>query len=243
MSISVVTSGVTNSGGNNDILTFMKPAASNGDLMVLQIVHRGNKTGGSGGLTNIPTDMYPIQGITNPINTGAGSGDTRMHLFTHRITPSSPASWTFTLAANDYWIGFYVLLRGVDTTAAVDGAISAANTLTTPSITTTVANTMLVYMTGSWHSGGAVRSYTPPSGMTKKEETQQSGSVGMLATEVVATAGATGTRTAIKTPTDGDDVCALAAFTPASGNVFAWNGSVWQNPTVKQIWDGSKWIQ
>lgn len=116
---------------------------------------------------------------------------------------SEPADYTWTAAPAGQLVGGILAFSGVDTASPVD-VENGQNTLSglthaTPSVTTTVANAMLV-TSHTYSSGGT---WTPPTGMTEAVDV----AAGLQAIEVnyvlQAAAGATGTKTATAS-TDAD---------------------------------------
>lgn len=127
---------------------------------------------------------------------------------------SEPANYTWTFSASTGSAGGIQSFSGVKTSSPinVDGGLATASSLShaTPSVTTTMANTMLV----TSHTFSSPSTWTPPTGMTESLDVVGGG----LTTEgnraLQAAAGATGTKTA--TAAGGSDVGAthILALTP-----------------------------
>jgi RHS repeat-associated protein len=113
---------------------------------------------------------------------------------------SEPANYTWTFAGPvTGTVGAIVAYSGVNTTTPVDVSGGQANassaSVTAPSVTTTVANDMLVGFFGTANDA----TFTPPSGMTERSDIlahTASDSSAESADVVKATAGATGTKVA-----------------------------------------------
>ena len=115
---------------------------------------------------------------------------------------SEPSSYTWTISANTGAVGGILTFTGVNTSTPIDveNGQNTANGLThaTPSVTTTVAKTMLV-TSHSVHIGGHL---TPPVGMTEAVDVAsvavpQTIGISLEINYVIeASAGATGTKTA-----------------------------------------------
>jgi hypothetical protein len=112
---------------------------------------------------------------------------------------SEPSSYTFTINSSQAIAGGMLAITGASGTPinAALGQVTATNTLflTAPSITTTAPKTLLVY-------GGAINTplfITPPAFMHEQFDVGTSGPYNVeteVATQQLATTGATGARTA-----------------------------------------------
>jgi outer membrane protein assembly factor BamB len=117
-------------------------------------------------------------------------------------TASEPANYTFTATGNTGIAGGIMAFSGVDNTTPVDvsasSAIVSGTAFAAPSITTTVANTMIV----TAHEFSSSERWTPPTGMTEAVDVaslapSNSGGVAVEGNYTTQAAiGATGTLTA-----------------------------------------------
>lgn len=114
-----------------------------------------------------------------------------------KLASGEGASWTWTMANSGVSLAHVVTVQDPDTTTplpASGGQTNASSgSSTAPSITTPVANCLVV---GFFSCSGGFQSHTPASGMTERGDTSNSNHCLESATEVVASAGATGTRAA-----------------------------------------------
>jgi MSHA biogenesis protein MshQ len=144
----------------------------------------------------------------------------RKSTYVRVATGSEPATYTWTFSGSRLAAAVIHAYAGVDTANpinAVGGQVNASGVaVTAPSITTTVANTMLVGFFAKQSSG----TWTPPAGMTERGEingaggSQTTSATGVDA--VVAAIGPTGTR--IATASSGAlNVGHLVALRPAAG--------------------------
>ena len=120
---------------------------SPGDVLVAQV---GNKGGGTATLT-APAGWTSIRR-----DTAMRSGNTPQvtsALFWRVVVAGEPSSATFTTTSTVDMVGGIAAYRGVSTAAPVDVSdvrTGTSTTATTPSVTTTVAHTMLVDFTAKW---------------------------------------------------------------------------------------------
>ena len=208
-----------------------------GDVMVATIASRPSST-------NFTTPV----GWTVLANTAAtlpGDGITsRMASYWRVATASEPASYTWPFsAASDGVTGSIVSFSGVDTGNPVD--VSATTTTpsgythSAPSVTTTLANTMLV---SSHAFTSSTSGWTAPTGMTEAIDIashSRPNAVGMsleINYESLAASGASGTRTATASASGTDAGYGIAralALRPAlvepladwRMDEFSWNGT------------------
>jgi len=173
-------------------ITLSKPAgAVPGDVLLAIAAHQ------SGSATNLSAPG----GWTAVPNTDYSDGNAaRIHAW-YKITGSAePSSYTFTLSgAGQAIAGGIVAITGATSTPinASLGQVNGTSSfyLTAPSITTTSAKTLLVY-------AGAVNAplaITPPAFMGERFDVRTNGSFNVsleAATQVIASSGATGVRTA-----------------------------------------------
>jgi len=120
----------------------------------------------------------------------------------YRVAGAEPASYSWTLSTTHTGAaGGIVSYSGVDNTTPVDVSASAATasalTHAAPTITTTVANDMLVTV----HEYASARSWTPPAGMTERvDQPSRAASNAGITLEMnellLGAAGATGAKTA-----------------------------------------------
>ena len=231
----------TNSVSVNNLvdITLTKPLTANiDDIMFVARIWPGNASSSA-----TPATMTDITGIANPVQSGTASSDVRLSVHRHTITAASPTSWTWTITAARRQLLLWALIRGVDLNSIVNIANeSGADTLTAPTITTTVASTFLLYVGAHWNSSSPAQSFTPPSGMTEAIDANASQTAGILAYQTLDVAGATGTRTATELVA-GSFVACNIAFTNLIGNIRVWDGAAWATPVSKQIWSGSAWSE
>lgn len=94
--------------------------------------------------------------------TNAGGVSNALEVYSRVATSAEPAGYTWTFSANASAVGGIQAFSGVDTANPIDAeggqATPSALTHTAPSITTTVANSMLV----SHHTFSSSRTWTPP---------------------------------------------------------------------------------
>ena len=146
-----------NNGGGSNSLTINNPSTAPGQLLILVVTVRDTSSMTStSGWTNTPTSG-------SGVITASGIIQTHHYKFT---TASEPASYTFTLASSAKASGVIAAYSGVDTTSPFNVGAGSSNTssttMTAPSITTTIANTMLVATYGS----ATGTTFTQGSGMT-----------------------------------------------------------------------------
>jgi hypothetical protein len=169
-----------------------KPAGTvQSDVMVATIGFRPNT------LTITPPAGWTLVRRIDNANGSANS------LAVYRVIAgaSEPANYTWSFSSTGYLVGGILAFSGVDTTTPIDvengnctlQGSCASTTLvhTTPSVTTTVANTMLV----TSHTYGSAGTWTP-SGMTEAVDVQH-GDQSLAANYLVQAAqGASGAQTA-----------------------------------------------
>ncbi len=195
-------------------ITVDKPTGTvQNDVMVATIFTRSDSDEGA------ITQTGPA-GWTLVRRTAQGGNDAiEMETWRKVAGASEPANyaWGFVQSAGGGAIGIIQAYSGVDTATPVDvegGQLNASSTsVTAPSITTTVANTMLVGSFGI----RSLSTFTPPTGMTERVDAAQT-SAGLEGTdELFAGAGATGTRVATGTVA-GANIAHILALRPASGS-------------------------
>ncbi|HVW34371.1 MAG TPA: metallophosphoesterase, partial [Acidimicrobiia bacterium] len=205
--------GHTSSGSSTsrNHLTLDRPAGTRaGDVMVASIVSNDDTPGFSApaGWTLVRDDW-----IVDAL---------RQAVYVKVAGPSEPGSYTWTLSDYRRLAGGIATYRGVDTAHPVDvqaGSVhsGAATAVTAPTLTTTVAGTMLVDLSAVNAEG----TLAPPAGMTERwEAASPNGSNGRdalasAADALQAGAGATGTRTTTASRA-GRSIGAVLALRPAT---------------------------
>lgn len=178
--------------------------------------------------------ITPPSGWTQVLQTQSATANKQYWVF-RKIAAGEPASYTvsFNYAPDNTVIGV-LGVSGVhgSTPVNVSGAAvqTTSNSPQSPDVTTTSANTLLVYTGWVDHSSN----FTPPSGMT--EQLDVAGGLSFeMATVAQASAGATGTKTATTTGTAGHAAGAIVAVAPnaAGGDCTApWGANVAQGASV-----------
>jgi hypothetical protein len=123
-------------------------------------------------------------------------------------------TWTHSTASSQGWIGVF---RGVDTTTPQDATATAntafdTTTTTATGLTTATDGAWLIFIGHDW--AGNSNNLSPPSGMTERLDV----TLTYVATQEIATAGATGNRTHTNNSGGGSTFCSgrLIALRPAS---------------------------
>jgi hypothetical protein len=169
-------------------------------------------------------DVRGTSSVTAPagwtlIRTDTYTTSLRMHAYWRVATAADPVSWTWTFSGSRLAAGAIHAYSGVDTTTPIDAsggapAPSASATSTAPSITTTVANTMLV----AFYANLADATWTPPAGFTERADligTSPTQFTSMLSADALRpAAGATGPQTANASKSSGN-AAQLIALRPA----------------------------
>lgn len=162
--------------------------------------------------TGFTANEFTQTGADGP--TGSGESPCRVWLLV--AGGSEPANYTFGRPSSTIALGEIVALAGADTTNPVDAALSwgsgaAAANHVAPSISPAKTGSMLVC---GWRGAslGSSNSYTVPGSMTERADQPNGNHIQALATELLAAAGATGTRTATAT---GTALLAWSAFSIA----------------------------
>ncbi len=206
---------------NVSAVTVPLPVGTAGnDLLLAVIAYRGGDTSGiaaSAGWTQVTSTVDgALLGIT---------------VYSRIATASEPATYTWTLSPGNRAAGAIITFRGVDTTnpiAAYGTSINGASTsLTAPSITPGVANSMLV---GFWGVINGNATLAPPASMAFQFTTANTGAgpngLALLgATESYAPAGATGIRVATSSQSLANTgyLLALRPSAPANPSPGAFN--------------------
>jgi hypothetical protein len=149
-------------------------------------------------------NMAAAAGWTAVPNTEVFNGTgVRTHAWYRFAGSSEPSSYSFTMTGGSGYdmSGGIASIIGVATAAPINASAAQQNgstsstSVTAPSVTTTLANTLLLF-------GGACNvaiTYTPPVGMTERWDIASGGTYRVateLAAQALPAAGATGTRTA-----------------------------------------------
>lgn len=184
-------------------LTITKPAGVvDNDVMIAAIGYDG----GSSVTLTPPAGWSLVRRIDN--GTAIGLAVYR------KVALGEGASYTWTIDLTMDMFGGIQAYAGVDTTAPIDAEAGQPTPISTfhstPSITTTVANTMLV---ASFAAKGA-GTWTPPAGMTERYDVASNNFAAEGADQVQAAAGATGVKTATSTR-NGIGATDLLALKPA----------------------------
>jgi hypothetical protein len=194
--------------GSATSLVVSRPACSAGDLLIMQL------SGNSG--------IIPAQtGWTTLVDLTGGPFSARIQLLYKIAGASEPSTYTLTGMSSNIHDAMVSVVSGVDTITPINVSATAATpgnttTPTAPSVTTTVADTLLFHF---WWLVNPTTS-TAPAGETKQyEHSATPGSAGIIVgTTIVKTAvGASGTAvlTASPTATTGN-VMASIAVAPAT---------------------------
>lgn len=212
--ISLVASAQGSAGTGVTTLTVAKPAGTSaGDLMVASIAVRPSTV----------TITAP-SGWTLVRRTDNTSGNTHGLAVYYRVAGSSEgASYSWTVSSSSTGsVGGILSFRGVDVSSPVDAenGQTTANSLShaAPSLTTTVANTMMV----TSHTFPSSATWTPPSGMTEAADVASltvpnaAGQALEVNYEAIPAAGSTGSKTATASGDADTGVTHSLALKPAA---------------------------
>jgi len=139
--------------------------------------------------------------LVRRLDNSGGAGNSLL-VYTRVAGTGEPASHGWTFSTTTGMVSGIVAFRFVDTSSivAIENGQTTASSVShaTPSVTTPVANTMLVTV----HSFSSSATWTPPTGMTEAVDvtSQAIGSVGIaleMNHELQAAAAATGAKTAV----------------------------------------------
>ena len=183
----------TPSSGAVNSLTVNKPTAlATGDVLLALVADRGGNTTT---VSSVPAGWSQILAVDDAANLG-------MNLYRKVVSNAATeaTSYTWGLSGSVRAHAVIVVFRGVDTTTPINVSGSqingASSTYTAPSVTTTVANTMLVAFFGATNGGATVAA---PTGMTEAFDSGTSAGPNGLVIEsayaIQAATGATGART------------------------------------------------
>jgi hypothetical protein len=180
-------------GGNGTSFTVSRPAGIAAGDVLLAVV--SVKQGGSANVITAPA------GWSSVVLTDAGSSEFRQQVFWKAVAAGDPASDTFTTSSSGRASAIMLAYRGVDSLnpiAAQGGQANASSgSVTAPSISPAVADTMLVGLFGSSRANAGI---SAPPGMTLEAADNSAGGPNGVASaaadELLVAAGATGTRVA-----------------------------------------------
>lgn len=195
-----------NSSAGTSTLTINKPTDTvDNDVMVAIFI------------TNGDTAITPPAGwtLTQEQNTQVGIYTARTWTG-YKVASSEGASYAFGSATSQRCSGIIVSFSGCDTTTPIDassGTTNQAGPGAALSITTTVDNTVVLFLTG--YDISSQQTITEPGGMTEAGDTN-SAQVSEVAYVAQASAGATGNKTPQAGPNAGNSAF-LIALTPSSG--------------------------
>ncbi|MGQ0579354.1 MAG: DUF6701 domain-containing protein [Betaproteobacteria bacterium] len=188
-------------------LTIAMPAGTvQNDVMVASIGFRSNSPGlNSTDILITRPDGWALAPVGRVDNLNSTSSALAVYTKVAGVGEPANYTWTFTCIATCVTNGFnaaaggIVSFSGVENTAPVDvgnGAPTAVATTTpaTPSVVTTVANTMLI--TSHAIANANTWQVAPPSGMTQAFQRTSGGEMIQVSTVLQPAAGATGTKTA-----------------------------------------------
>jgi hypothetical protein len=194
----------TATSGNNVLLITLTvpPLTAAGDQMLAAITVRASA----------PTVTAPSGWALIRRSNATGTNANSLLVYRRTAGAGEPVNQVFTFSASAGAVGSISTFQGVNTTNPVhtsnNRASAASLSHATTSLTTTIADTMIV----TFHSIGSNATWTPPSGMNEVADLQSgapdtTGGVGMTVSwQFQAAAGATGARTAV------------ASSNPAIGN-------------------------
>lgn len=170
--------------GNNSMSMFtaaVPTGVQDGDLLLAAVAHQATRT------VTPPAGWTLVAGAV-----AGGNPDLRVY---KKTASGEAGSYGFGLSAASFG-GLVVLAfrdADVDASAVASTDTDGSGNITTPTVTTTAANDILVAFVSA--NGAAPYTFTPPGSMTERAE----GSARFInvsgSTEVIAAAGATGTRT------------------------------------------------
>ncbi|HTD63955.1 MAG TPA: glycosyltransferase [Verrucomicrobiae bacterium] len=207
---------VSGAAGSTSLTVNVPAGTQNGDFMIATVSVRDV---GSGALMGTPAAGWTA---LRPMMDGTW---TRVYMYT-RVASSEPASYTWTFNIKTRATAAIVGYSGVDTANPVDldaftTQPSWTDTYVTPSITTTVANAMIVatFSVGTATSGLSI---VQPTGMAERYDLNGGNSSIQLqesADATQATAGASGQKTATASSSglQGAGVAHIMALRPAGG--------------------------
>lgn len=209
-------------GATTGNLTINKPAGTvQNHVMIASVAVRPHTV-----TVTPPSGWTQVRRIDNTVST-----TNSLIVYRKVAGAGEPANYTWTLSAHTGAVGNIASFSGVDTASPVNvengqvwtGAVNmTAFNVVAPSVTTTVAGTMLVTSYAISSSGTSGSAWTPPAGMTEAADiSSESGTTGEsieVSYAVQAAAGATGTKTAtVAGHDDGDAGAHILALKPGAG--------------------------
>ena len=207
-------SAATGVGGAASVAVAVPVGTALSDVMVAVASVRG-----VGQTINVPAGWTAVPGLSSAVGT-----DLSQTVFYRVATAAEPANHTFSWSVSALGAAAILTYRNVDTATTIDASgaqtATALANVVAPSISTTMANTMLVGFFGDAHSGAG---FTAPGGMANifgagAEPGAGSGLNGvrtLIADQLQAVTGATGTRTAVSTQTV-DNIGHILALRPST---------------------------
>jgi phosphodiesterase/alkaline phosphatase D-like protein len=186
-----------------------------GDLLVASLGF------GKSGSTSQPT-LTPPAGWTLVSRTNQGTEGT-LAVYRH-VFAAGETTYAWTTNVSVGGSVFLAAFGGVDTSNPIDVSAGQVTTkrgtaISTPSVTTSAANAMLVAGYFSYVSNGKSTSWAPPAGMTEIGDASNGGSrAGSLDYGAQATAGASGTKTATASTAQDYAVAVLTALRAAGSS-------------------------
>lgn len=210
--ISYRSSATAHNGSAASSITVNKPSGTvTNDVMLATIFVRG--------LGTTPSVTAP-SGWTLIRQDNIDGGLTAVMPSYYRVAGASePANYTWTFDSSRLAVAVISSYSGVNTSAPIDAhnghSTPTSSPITAPSVTTTVANAMLVGWFGLMEGG---QNISPPTGMTERVETSpvDTNLTLEMSDELRATAGATGQRDATVSFED-NSVGQLIALKPVGG--------------------------
>jgi hypothetical protein len=146
-------------GTTNSVCNISRPTVVNGDVLIGGCAFRGG-TGTT--VTGVPTGWTLVGRADNGANVSIVT-------YWHAVSNASsePASYSWTLSASQQFNGFMMVYSGLDNANPIDveanQATASATSHAAPSVTTTVANGVLLTL----HATAWCVAWTPPAGMTE----------------------------------------------------------------------------
>lgn len=174
-----------------------------GDVLVAQIAVAG---------TTPPGVTAPAGWI--PISSNSGSGISSL-LYYHEVGSTEPASYTWSFSVSVPASGGIGDFSGVNSTSPLDTSsgvydTTGATSMTAPSVNTTTPADELLY----FGALPANESVTPPSGMSGQWSAASSATTSYMASQLLASEGATGSRVGTAASTGFSNVSQLVALRP-----------------------------
>jgi WxL domain surface cell wall-binding len=200
---------IENVSGSASIVMSAPSGTAVGDLLVADVDAEGSSA------------ITPPSGWTTPVS---GSGGSFYGLLSYRVATAADVtgtSYTWTLGSTRKAVGRMISYVGVDTSTigTPTGNAGTGTTITFLSVTTAVANSLVILDAAALNGSGA-ESLTPPGSATTRVNLATSGSGSQLRSYsgdfIQATAGATGNLTGSISPSNAWGT-AMFAVKPATG--------------------------